>query len=243
MPAPLTRVVADLHCHTIASTHAYSTVTELARAALQQGLLAIACTDHGPAAPDSPHIWHFGNLDILPPSIEGVRVLHGMEANVTDFDGHLDLPENRFFTLDIVIASMHLGVLGAGQMDACTAAYLALAENPEVDIIGHSGTPAFRYDYETVIPAFGRCGKVVEINETTFRARSSSLDNCRKIAELCKKHGVRVVLDSDAHYHDQVGRLPRCLALLQEIDFPPELVINGSEASFTRFLQEKHLAL
>ena len=27
MNMPLTRVVADLHCHTVASTHAYSTVT------------------------------------------------------------------------------------------------------------------------------------------------------------------------------------------------------------------------
>lgn len=71
MNMPLTRVVADLHCHTVASTHAYSTVTELARAAAEQRLLAIACTDHGPGAPDAPHLWHFGNMDVLPPSIEG----------------------------------------------------------------------------------------------------------------------------------------------------------------------------
>ena len=96
MNMPLTRVVADLHCHTVASTHAYSTVTELARAAAEQRLLAIACTDHGPGAPDAPHLWHFGNMDVLPPSIEGVRVLHGMEANVMDFSGRLDLPEDGF---------------------------------------------------------------------------------------------------------------------------------------------------
>lgn len=41
--------VADLHCHTVASTHAYSTVGELAQAAASQGLSAVACTDHGPA--------------------------------------------------------------------------------------------------------------------------------------------------------------------------------------------------
>ena len=243
MNMPLTRVVADLHCHTVASTHAYSTVTELARAAAEQRLLAIACTDHGPGAPDAPHLWHFGNMDVLPPSIEGVRVLHGMEENVMDFSGHLDLPEERFFSLDLVIASMHLSVLEPGSAEACTAAYLALAENPEVDIIGHSGTPAFRYDYESVIPAFGRSGKIVEINETTFRARSASVENCRRIAELCKEHAVRIVLDSDAHFHGQVGRMPRCLELLREIDFPPELVVNGSEEAFSRFLNEKHLTL
>ncbi len=77
--------------------------------------LAIACTDHGPGAPRRPHLWHFGNMDVLPPSIEGVRVLHGMEANVMDFSGRLDLPEERFFSLDLVIASMHLECAGAGQ--------------------------------------------------------------------------------------------------------------------------------
>ena len=112
-----------------------------------------------------------------------------------------------------------------------------------MDIIGHSGTPAFRYDYESVIPAFGRSGKIVEINETTFRARSASVETCRRIAELCKEHAVRIVLDSDAHFHGQVGRMPRCLELLREIDFPPELVVNGSEEAFSRFLNEKHLTL
>ncbi len=108
-----------------------------------------------------------------------------------------------------------------------------------MDIIGHSGTPAFRYDYESVIPAFGRSGKIVEINETTFRARSASVENCRRIAELCKEHAVRIVLDSDAHFHGQVGRMPRCLELLREIDFPPELVVNGSEEAFSPFFERK----
>ncbi len=239
----LSRVVADLHCHTIASTHAYSTVTELARAAAEQHLLAIACTDHGVGAPDSPHIWHFGNLDALPDCIEGVRVLRGVEANVMDFDGRLDMPADRLSRLELVVASMHQSVLEPGGIEACTAVYLALAENPEVDIIGHSGTPLFAYDYEAVIPVFGQTGKVVEINENTFRARSDSAANCRKIAELCKRHGVRVALDSDAHFHENVGCVPRCLELLRDIDFPTELVINGSEAAFRTFLEEKGLSL
>ena len=61
--------------------------------------------------------------------------------------------------------------------------------------------------------------------------------------ELGKENAVRIVLDSDAHFHGQVGRMPRCLELLREIDFPPELVVNGSEEAFSRFLNEKHLTL
>ncbi len=51
------------------------------------------------------------------------------------------------------------------------------------------------YDYETVIPEFGTNGKLVELNESTFRNRQSSVPNCRKIMELCKKHSVPIIVN------------------------------------------------
>lgn len=161
-------VAADLHCHTLASTHAYSTVTELAGAAARAGLAALAVTDHGIGLEDSPHLWHFECLKILPPEISGVRILHGVEANVMDMEGRIDMPENLLAGLDIVVASMHGGLTPAEGREACTEAWLRVAANPHVDIIGHSGTPCYAYDYERVIPVFGSHGKVVEINENTF---------------------------------------------------------------------------
>ena len=86
------RLVADLHVHTLASGHAYSTVTEIIDAAAQKGLEAIALTDHGPAMPGGPHRYHFGNLFVLPDKDKGVEVLRGVEANIVDSDGTLDLP-------------------------------------------------------------------------------------------------------------------------------------------------------
>ena len=49
----------DTHFHSVASTHAYSTVKEIAHSALENGIKGFAMTDHAPAMPDSPHIWHF----------------------------------------------------------------------------------------------------------------------------------------------------------------------------------------
>ena len=239
----ITSVVADLHCHTLASTHAYSTVTELAEEAARKHMLAVACTDHGVAMPDAPHIWHFHNLCQLPPRIAGVRVLRGVEANVMDPNGKLDMEPVDLEELDIVVASMHRGVMPAGSIDEMTAAWTAIAQNPLVDVIGHSGDPRFAYDYDTVIPLFGRQGKLVEINENTFAVRRQSLENCRRIAELCKQHRVRVVVDSDAHYHASVGQAPRCLEMLREIDFPLELIVNASEETFKAYLCEKHISL
>ena len=37
-------IIADLHTHTLASNHAYSTVTEMVRAAGEKGLYALAVT-------------------------------------------------------------------------------------------------------------------------------------------------------------------------------------------------------
>ena len=45
------RFVLDTHCHTIASGHAYSTLSELVQAASKKGLELIAITEHGPSMP------------------------------------------------------------------------------------------------------------------------------------------------------------------------------------------------
>lgn len=233
-------LVADFHCHTVASTHAYSTITELAATAAKRGLKAIACTDHGIGIPDAPHLWHFLNMRILPTHIEGVRIFRGVEANVVDAAGNLDMPEEALDRMEIVVASMHGGVMPEGE---CTDAWLAIADNPRVDIIGHSGSPKYPYDYKKVIPVFGEKGKVVEINENTFTVRQNYVANCRRIAEICKKYGVRVIVDSDAHYHDQLGRGSRSLDMLREIGFPPALIVNGSEENLQAYLKEKGLTL
>lgn len=236
-------VVADLHCHTVASTHAYSTVTELAEAAAARGLVAVGCTDHGIGMPDSPHLWHFENLHVLPDIIAGVRVLRGVEANVIGFDGRLDMPDGVLRRLELVVASMHRYTMPTGSAEQITEAWLGVARNQYVDIIGHSGTPSFAYYYEAVIPILGENGVAVEINESTFGTRGSSVPNCRRIAELCKKYEVPVALDSDAHYHAAVGRTPRCAALLRELDFPPELVVNGSVEALRRFFKNRNKSI
>ena len=54
------RIIADTHCHTIASTHAYSTWMENIHAAKgEAGLSYLAITDHGLTMPGSPGRWYF----------------------------------------------------------------------------------------------------------------------------------------------------------------------------------------
>lgn len=232
-------IEADLHCHTIASDHAYSTVLEMATYAHKLGLRAIAITDHGPKMEDGAHDWHFGNLRSLPPYIEGVRVLHGAEANIINYEGKLDIWERYQKELDWVIVSMHNPCLKPGTIEQHTEAYLAAAENPYVDVIGHSGSPDFKYDYEKVIPIFGEKGKIVEINSHSFVARRGSAENCITIAKICKKYGVSVVVDSDAHSCFSIGDLKQAANMLSSINFPQELILNRSFDAVAEFIEKK----
>lgn len=232
-------IIADLHTHTLASTHAYSSLTEMVRAAAERGLSAIAITDHAKTMPGSPRDWYFGNLREVPLHYRGVLTLAGIEANVLDFDGSLDIEPGDEKKLDWVVASIHhLGLEGLKDPDVekSTHLWLQVAKDPRVHVIGHSGDPLFTYDVDRVIPAFGENHKLVEINNHTFQVRAGNVPNCRKIALACKKYGVPIVVNSDAHFESQVGCFDQALGLLEEIDFPQELIVNADAGRLNEYL-------
>ena len=232
-------IKGDFHCHTLASLHAYSTLRENHIAAQKRGLRLLAITDHGIGTPDSPPLSFFENLTSLPQNVDGIRLLRGVEANIMDHTGRLDIPDEVLRQLDFVVASYHTSCTVPGTAAEHTRSYIQLAQNENVDLIGHSGSAEFVYDYETVIPIFGECGKIVEINAHTFVCRKKSIENCHRIAELCAKHNVPVMVNSDAHSEFEVGRVERALAMLEEIGFPEELIINTSETRIAQYLQSK----
>ncbi|NPV71961.1 MAG: phosphatase [Firmicutes bacterium] len=223
------RPVADLHTHTLASSHAYSTIQENARAAREKGLLALATTDHGPRMPHAPEAFYFGNLIVLPETIEGIRVIKGVEANIIDHDGSLDLPERYLKRLELVLVGLHTECLVPSTVEENTTAVVRALQNPLVHILVHSGNPQFPLDYDRVVMAAAECNKVIEINNSSFvRSRLGSKDNCARIARLCKKHGVTVCADSDAHFSAHVGDLDEALRIIEDAGVEPGKVLNLS---------------
>lgn len=232
-------ILCDTHCHTTASTHAYSTVMEYVQAAAEKGLEAIAITNHGPSLQDGAHIYHFSNLKELPRRIRGVWVLRGAEVNVMDCGGRLDIPDPVLRKLDWVIVSMHESTYPPKTVEEHTETWLNVAKNPLVDVIGHCGQESYRFDYETVIPELGRLGKLVEINDHSPLVRPGSEINCPRILRLCKKHGVRVVVNSDAHFCEHIGCFENAKALLEEAEYPPELIVNLNADRLLDYISEK----
>lgn len=233
------KFIADTHCHTVASTHAYNTVDENAAYASKIGLKALAITDHGPAMSDGAHPWHFQNLRILPRTIDGVLILRGAEVNITDFEGSIDLDEYTLNFLDWVIASFHHPVCAPSTKEDHTKAYLKIAQNPHVTVIGHCGTADYDYDHEKVVKAWKEYGKIVEINEGSTRVRKSSWNNCLDIAKLCKKYEVPIVVNSDAHYKTNIGDFQKSEMMLKEINFPETLILNADEERFFETIKKQ----
>lgn len=223
-------IVADLHTHTMVSNHAFNTITEMAAKAKAMGYKAIAVTDHGCAMPDSPHPWYFYNLRRLPDLLEGIPVLKGVEANVLDLAGGLDFEQEKLAEMDWVIASIHADCLpGALTVEQATALWLNIAENPAVDMIGHSEQVRHVYDYDAVTRVFAHKNKVVELNGNSAVVRPGGAENMKELALACKKNGCPIALNTDAHsiYHLEAGVGP-LQELLREIAFPEELVVNSS---------------
>lgn len=230
----------DTHCHTIASGHAYSTVIENAQAAAKKGLKMIAITDHGPAMGEGVNRYYFGNMTVIPQQIEGVYILRGIEANILDNEGTLDLPERYLKKLDIVLAGLHTGCSPKGTVEDNTRAVIEAMKNPYVDIIVHPGNPEFPLDIDRFVEAAHEYNVHIEINNSSFTvSRKGSKDNCILIAKKAAVIGARVSLGSDAHICFDIGNFDKAEEVIKEAGIPEENVLNTSMKKVIDILKSK----
>lgn len=223
--------VLDLHTHTIASGHAYNTLREMAKAASDKGLSVLGITEHAPKMPGTCHSFYFHNLKTVPRELYGIRLLLGSEVNIMDFEGNIDLEERDLKGMDIIIASLHTPCIKPGSIKENTTAYLKVMENPYVNIIGHPDDGRYPVDYRALVEGAKEKGKVLELNNHSLDPkcfRRDARENDLKMLELCKEYAVPVIMGSDAHFDTLIGEFSRAKKLLEEVDFPEELVLNRS---------------
>lgn len=233
------KIVVDTHTHTIASGHAYSSVQEMIEGALRNGIEMIALTDHGPSMQGASDIIYFANLKEVPSEFLGVHVLRGVEANVIDFNGNLDVPDWALSRLDFCLAGFHDICIEPKDIETHTNAMIEVFKNPYIDAVSHPGNPVFQVDISTIVAAAKKYDKFIEINNHSFEARVGSENNCKEFAIKCKEMGVKVVCGSDAHFSTHVGRFDKVYRIFREIDFPESLVLNTSVQKVQQYLDLK----
>lgn len=229
----------DGHTHTLACGHAYSTLTELINEAARKNLAMICLTEHGPDLPGAPLPVFFANYRIIPSVVNGVTILKGIESNILDVDGRVDVPMENISSIEIISASLHTPVFTPKTKNENTAAVLGAINNPEVDFICHLGNPVYELDYEAILQEAKKKNTLIEINNGSFFIRQGSKPNCHWIANRCKELEIPIILGSDTHFASDIGNFIYADALLDEVDFPDELIVNLDPKRLTDYLQNK----
>ena len=196
-------------------------------------------TEHGPEMPGSATAMFFANYRIIPPVINNVKVLKGMESNIMDKDGTIDVPEAFADRLEIVSASLHTPCIEPGSKADNTSAVLGAINNRLVDFICHLGNPTYELDYEAVLQEAKRKDTLIEINNGSFFIRHGSKTNCVAIAKRCKELDIPVILGTDTHFCTDIGYFPYADKALDEVGFPDELIINLDTRRLTDYLEAK----
>jgi len=182
--------------------------------------------------PGAPHMYYFYNLSVLPREIDGLILLKGVETNIIDYEGNIDMPIDALEKLDYAIASLHPPCIERGTIEENTNAVINAMKNPYVKIIGHPDDSRYPLNYETIVKYAKKYNVALEINNSSLKPisfREGAHENVKSILNLCKEYKVKILFGSDAHFSTAVGEFPHCIDVIEEINFPKDLIINYSK--------------
>lgn len=231
----------DLHTHTIVSGHAYSSLQEMVKAASEKGLKILGITEHGPSIPGTCPLLYFKNMHVVPREMYGIKLLLGCEVNILDSKGSLDLNEEYLNRLDIGIAGIHVVCWKGGTKEENTEGVIKVMHNPKIHVICHPGDGSAELDFEQLVLASKETGTLLEINNHSMspkRTMTNAKRNNLEILRLCKRYEVPLLLSSDAHISFQIADYERIWPLLEETEFPDELIMNYYPDSFEKIRNE-----
>lgn len=234
--------LCDLHTHSIASGHGTScTISDMAKEASRKGLKLLGITDHGPATLSAGTPSYFRSLTFSPRKRFGVELLYGVELNILDTNGSLDLQDDILLNMDFAIASMHYQNFKPLSKEENTRAYLLAMQHPRVKLLGHCDHPQYPVDYKVIIQEASRSGVLLEINEASlapYGYRGDTSANNEQILHYCQEYEVPIVLSSDSHGKEHVGDFTYSADFVHRHLFPERLIYNNQIPKLKALLEE-----
>lgn len=235
--------LSDMHTHSIASGHGtFCTISHMAKQAAQKGLKLLGITDHGPATLAAGTASYFRSLTFSPKKRFGIELLYGVELNILDVNGKVDLDEELLCQLDYAIASMHSQNYKPRSQTENTEAYINAMKNPHVKILGHCDNPFFPVDYEAIVTCAKEQNVLLEINEASlapYGYRGDTRANNLEILKYCQKHEVPLLLSSDSHGTEHIGDFSYSADFVHQAMFPESLIYNNQLPRLKVFLQTR----
>lgn len=229
------KIVADLHTHTVYS-HGKGSIEDNVKAARDLGLKVIAISDHGPG--------HMGFgikkrkyyemrtvIDFLNQKYSDIQVLLGLEANVMNEEGTLDVDETILREADFILAGYHFGSMPiqfprdlsfhyynyrSKHSKKCwekaravnTQSLIRAIERYPILGITHPGAKG-PIDLLAVADAAAKKGVLLEVNAHHGHLTTQDLNQL-------KDHSVCFFVSSDAHHPRDVGAFSLAVDRLKE---------------------------
>lgn len=233
----------DYHTHTI-YTHGYGTIEDNVKSAIKRGLKQIAITEHSFSQA------YYGispeDYNELRVEIESVRrkyqgqieILCGLESNLLDLDGTIDLPQEKRDMVDILIVGYHanfipnslksfftfwvpnvLGLGGKSQIEKNTQAYIKALRKYKIDIISHLNSHRCYVDPVRICEVAKEVGTYIELNGKVINFTEEQIKDM--VAT-----GVKFIINSDAHEPSKVGKNHRGMNIVDKYNIPLEQIAN-----------------
>lgn len=244
------KLTADYHIHSTYSknNHGKSTIAEIAEKSIELGLKEIAVTDHGPK--------HFlygierenikkarFEVDELSLKYPQIKIKLGVESNILDYEGNIDIDDDIRDYFDIILCGYHIGVIFTGlkdlwnftvmnsidgfsrrlraiQMEKNTQAVVNALNRNKIDILTHPGDKIPVY-IDKVALAAEKNNTVLEINNHHNHLNAEEI-------RIAAKYRVKFSIGSDAHIKDNIGGFENSLRAAQEAGLDLSRIINLS---------------
>ncbi|MBN2369437.1 MAG: PHP domain-containing protein [Vicinamibacteria bacterium] len=230
-------IAVDLHSHSLASRCGVHTVVEMLTRARDLGMTALAITDHGPALGGRLNSVFFERL--LDP-VPGVRLLKGMECNLDESPGAIDLPLDYLRYCDVVLVGLHANTpKGRSAADYTDLLVSALEANPFLDVVTHANSREYPLDYRRLARASRDLGRAVELNNSKVALGRVAPAVTESLIAACIREACPVVVASDAHTLDEVGRDEAIRSVMSSMHFPEELIINRTAEEALAFIERR----
>lgn len=227
----------DLHTHSFFSACGLHTHMEILTRAKALGMKAVAITDHG--ATLSPR-FSSPFYDRLHNPLEGIRLLKGVECNLVNESGAIDIPLKFLSYLDVVLLGIHFNTPTGLGREAYTKMMLAAIEkNPAIDILTHLNDVNYPVDFKEVIAAATDKGIAVELNNSKTLLGRSPDELTRELVATANSLGSRIVITSDMHALEELGSDSSVKHFLDEENYPLNRVVSLSAESAIQFLDER----
>ena len=202
----------DLHMHSMWSD-GRDTLEAMVYASQQLGYDYVAITDHSERSLASRTLSQADvqgqrqDIEALRGRLKDIVILHGIEVDIMR-DGSLDFPDEVLEGFDIVLASLHDH--GGQSGEELTARYLKAIAHPLVNVITHPAnrtpvlSPGYDLDFDALFAAAADTGTAMEVD-----GAPGHLDMDGAVARRAAAAGVTIVIDSDCHRTDALGRQMR----------------------------------